>query len=909
MSRHRPAVPILVVPILVVLLAAVAPLRAQTPRPLTLDDYGPWARISGTSISPDGGWLGWVESPNEGDSRLFVRSTVDEREFTAVNGQSITFSDDGRRVAFLTTPPEGDRASGESRGPIVRTLHWIDLESGIEATAQGVRDHAFGAGGRYLAVHRDAADREAEHDGSDLLLHDLEAGTVVSLGNVSAFAFNDSGSRFAWLVDAAERAGNGLYLMETEGGRLRALDTRDAEFDDLAWNEAGDALVALRGTTPEGMTLRENTLVLVSGIGSGSPTVREWTPSGDAGAPSGLVLSELGATRWVTDDLVALGLKDQEPEFEDERADDDKPNVDVWHWNDDRLQSQQMVQAAGDRRFTYTAVYDVTGGHVVPLATPEMRRVDITDDGRWAIGRNDMAYRGDVTVAGGQVDLVRLDPRTGDRAPIASGVRRAMGSSPDGRFHLHVLDERVHLVDLESLETTDLTESTGIDFIDREFDVIAERPAYGLGGWTEGSEEVLLYTRFDVIAVPTDGGAPRNLTGGMGDREQIRFRLERLDPEEEWVDLDDALLSAYGERTKRSGWFALDAGSDPRPLLYGDEMLGGLRRAADGDRVVFTRQTFEQFPDLWVSDLDFASPRRMSDANPQIADFAWGRRVLVDYTDDRGHELQATLALPADYVEGERYPMVVYFYEKMSQRHHQFSQPVYDDRPHMSTYASNGYLVLMPDIVYEPGRPGSSALDDVVSAAQAVIDLGYADPDRIGLQGHSWGGYESSFIVTQTDMFAAVVTGAPLTNLMSMYNINYKSSGSGNGPILEWSQGRLGTTPWDDFDLFVSQSPIHHAQNISTPFLILHGTDDGAVDWNQGLEFYNAARRLEKEVILLSYPGEPHHLAREANQKDFQRRMMEYFDHHLRGVEAPEWIESGVPFLRKGQESRPKVVS
>lgn len=189
-----------------------------------------------------------------------------------------------------------------------------------------------------------------------------------------------------------------------------------------------------------------------------------------------------------------------------------------------------------------------------------------------------------------------------------------------------------------------------------------------------------------------------------------------------------------------------------------------------------------------------------------------------------------------------------------------------------------------------------------------MIDLGYADPDRIGLQGHSWGGYESSFIVTQTDMFAAVVTGAPLTNLMSMYNINYKSSGSGNGPILEWSQGRLGTTPWDDFELFVSQSPIHHAPGISTPFVILHGTDDGAVDWNQGLEFYNAARRLGKEVILLSYPGEPHHLAREANQKDFQTRMRQFFDHYLRGEPAPSWIEQGVPFLQKGREG-PKIIS
>jgi dipeptidyl aminopeptidase/acylaminoacyl peptidase len=318
--------------------------------------------------------------------------------------------------------------------------------------------------------------------------------------------------------------------------------------------------------------------------------------------------------------------------------------------------------------------------------------------------------------------------------------------------------------------------------------------------------------------------------------------------------------------------------------------------------VIFTQQTFEEFPDYWMSNLDFDNPRKFTDANPQLSDYAWGRRVLVEYTNQRGRRLHATLALPAGYQEGQQYPMIVYIYSLMSHRHHQFSMPVYDDRPHMSTYSSNGYLVLMPDIVYDAGHPGTSALDDVTSAVQRVIDLGYADPAAIGLQGHSWGGYESSFILTQTDMFAAVVTGAPLTNLMSMNNILYKRTGNLNGPILEWSQGRMGVSPWENFDQWVRESPIHHAENISTPFMILHGIEDGAVDWNQGLELYAAARRLGKEVILLSYPGEPHHLEVEANQKDFQIRMMQFFDHHLKGAPAPEWMVEGVPYLEKARE-------
>ena len=318
--------------------------------------------------------------------------------------------------------------------------------------------------------------------------------------------------------------------------------------------------------------------------------------------------------------------------------------------------------------------------------------------------------------------------------------------------------------------------------------------------------------------------------------------------------------------------------------------------------MIFTQQSFTEFPDYWVTNTAFEAPRKLTDANPFLKDYAWGSRVLVDYKNSKGQRLQGTLTLPAGYQQGKKYPMVVYIYEKMSNTHHNFSMPVYDDRPHMSTYASDGYLVLQPDIVYEIGKPGSSALDCVTAAVKKVIDLGYADPAHIGLQGHSWGGYESSFIVTQTDMFAAVVTGAPLTDLPSMYNILYKQTGTVNQGILETGQGRWGlnVNPWTAHDLIESQSPIHHVTKITTPFLILQGTADGAVDWNQGLEFFTAARRNGKNVILLSYPDEPHHLAKEENQKDFQTRMKQYFDHYLKGATAPKWMTDGVPQTQKG---------
>ena len=263
--------------------------------------------------------------------------------------------------------------------------------------------------------------------------------------------------------------------------------------------------------------------------------------------------------------------------------------------------------------------------------------------------------------------------------------------------------------------------------------------------------------------------------------------------------------------------------------------------------------------------------------------------------------LQGTLTLPAGYEKGKKYPMIVYQYEIMSNTHHTFSQAVYHYRPQMSTYASNGYIVMQPDVVYEIGKPGTSPLNCVLAATKKVIELGYADPKHIDLQGHSWGGYQSSFIVTQTDIFAAVVTGAPLTDYISMNNLLYKQSGSLNSAFLETGQGRMGenVTPYNSRELRVSQSPIERVRNIKTPFLILQGTADGAVDWNEGLEFFNAARRNGKQVIFLSYPNEPHHLAIKENQKDFQIRMKQYFDHYLMDKPAPKWMTDGLPQTKK----------
>ncbi len=886
------------------LVAGAASTSAQD-KVLNLDEYGDWNHIREVAISPDGHWTFFCYDPNEGDATCHVRELDGEISYTRSNASDPAFSDGSRWLGLIGSPTEeeADRLR-EQKKPVPVAFHLIDLGTGDSVVVEDAATFDFAEGGGYVAIRKSMGEGDDEHDGVDLVLRDLNSGVTQVFGNVSEHAFDESGRKLGYLVDAAGASGNGLYVADLTTQRIWPLSTDTLKYAQLSWNEDGTAIAALRGAKPDSMLQRTNQLVIATGFSSGDPEVDVYDPATDPGFPSGMVLSEYRALDWSdAGTILYLRLKEQErdPDFgedeDEDEEDEDEANVDVWHWADERLQSVQKVRESQARRRTWLAAFHVANERLVPLENDDMRRVIVPDEGRWAVGENDTAYRLDLTQQGGRGDFYRIDLRDGTTEPIIESVRLDMGMSPDGEWFLYLKNGEIFAHHLESGRVTNLSAVAGVDFLNREFDIVAERPAYGVGGWSADGSSVLLYQRYDIWSVPLEGGTATNLTGGIGDAEDIRFRIVDLDPEEEAVDLSEPLLlSAYGQWTKRSGYYRLRPGRNPEPLIFEDRMTGELQKADDTDRVIFTRQTFEEFPDYWVSSLEFEDSRKFTDANPQLSEYAWGSRVLVDFSNQAGERLQATLTLPAGYEEGQRYPMVVYIYSLMSQRHHQFSMPVYDDRPHMSTYASNGYLVLMPDIVYEAGHPGTSALDCVTNAVQRVIDLGYADPEAIGLQGHSWGGYESSFILTRTDMFAAVVTGAPLTNLMSMNNILYKRTGNLNGPILEWSQGRMGVSPWEDFDVWVRESPVHHAENIATPFMILHGTEDGAVDWNQGLELYAAARRLGKEPILLSYPGEPHHLAEEANQKDFQIRMKQFFDHHLKGEPAPDWMTEGVPY-------------
>ncbi len=763
--------------------------------------------------------------------------------------------------------------------------------------------------------------------GQDAVLLDLRTGRFQLLGSVADYAFNRSGTLLAYTVDAAVKDGNGLFVFDARDGRVTPLDNDAKNYNRPAWNDEGTALAVLKGAEVEKMRERDNVLIAFPDVpavlkdGDRAPKPAILDPAKAAGFPKGWVASDRSGLAWSDDGKrVFFGTKEQVPAPDTTRkSTDEAANVDVWNTNDDRVQSLQMVRAEQDRNFTFRAAFDVAAGKFIRLADETMRELDVAPDGVWAVGLDTRAYLRDEKVlpAG---DYYRVNTSTGERALIAKGQlvgRHVFGIHPRGTHFLYWKDGAIVAYDLAAGTAKPLGAGK-VNFTDTEYDHPGAKPSYGLAGYTSDGKGAIVNHRYDLWLVPLDGSAPRDLTNGFGTKNGVRFRLLRVEPPDpsrphaeaarQMFDLaKPQTLSAYGEWTKRSGYYEW-ANGKLKELVYEDASYGNPVKALKADVFLFTRQTFVEFPDLRVSGPGFKDPRKISDANPQQKDFLWGHRLLFDYQNKDGKRLQGILAIPDDYQPGEKRPMIVIFYEKNSQNMHNYSAPAYlpsmGRMPMQAT--SDGYLAMLPDVHFRTGNSHSDMLECVEAATQKVIEMGYADPKRIGVSGHSYSGEGAAFIGTMSKMFAAVGMGAGVVDLYNDFSMPWGwgygyQGGSGDTAFQYYlyDQGRWGFSPWDQPDKYRFESALTHVPNVTAPFLIMHGTADPTVGFINGLAFYNALRYNGKTAVLLAYPNEGHGLRGLANRRDLTIRFFEFFDHYLKGAPAPKWLTEGVTYLKK----------
>ncbi|MEK9136777.1 MAG: S9 family peptidase, partial [Bacteroidota bacterium] len=417
-----------------------------------------------------------------------------------------------------------------------------------------------------------------------------------------------------------------------------------------------------------------------------------------------------------------------------------KREVDIWHWNDPRIISNQKNRWKTVKEQTYRAVYHIETKQMVQLADSQMPVVDLTDNPSVTLGRSNVPYLKAITWDGEYNDLYIVNLKTGARTKVAARLGGPATLSPRGGFVLFYDDKNWFLHKVADGSTHNLTEPLTVAFYDEEDDTPDPPGPYGFGGWVDGESSVLLYDKYDLWQFSTETGKAQNVTDGFGRKNDLTFRIQKLDPDAKFYNQNERLLlTAYHNTKKYTAFYSATLGkTGVEKLVEGPKRFTFLLKARRADKILYTRQSYAEFPDIWVSDVALKGARKISDLNPQVSEFAWGSAELVDWQSLDGKPLQGVLIRPGNYKPGKRYPLLVYFYELSSQRLHEFNQVVVNHRPCFPFYASNGYAIFLPDVRFEIGRPGFSATKCIVPGVQKLIEMGVVDPKAIALHGHSW---------------------------------------------------------------------------------------------------------------------------------------------------------------------------
>jgi dienelactone hydrolase len=777
----------------------------------------------------------------------------------------------------------------------------------------------------------------------DLVIMNLITGKeAATVPDVTDFTITREGAVLICNVKPKDDDGAGVYAYAFGGpdpdkpGSIKldrvALAKGKARYSRMIWDENQRYFAFMVDTTTPSKDSGKLSLYLWDrkvpiDLKSDAPLAVEVLNSNTTtGLKDGCVFTDRGGLSFTEDGAkILIGVAPPQPvekEATGKEPKEEKAVVELWHWKDDFIQPMQKVRGNQDKLRTYTAVYHISDKRLVQIADKAMPTAFVSRDGKVALGSDDQPYRPLVAYDGNYADIYIVSTWDGSRRPLLKKHRFGVSLSPSGRYALFWDGKDWNSVALPGGTITNitkdvlLTKEAKAKFWNEDFDAPSLPPAYGVLGWTNDEYYVLLYDKYDVFEVSASGNGFRNLTQGIGRKASAQFRHVKLDPKEKSIDMSKPMLLRYEDLLNRDTGFALldpRGSKGPQPLAHDSSFLSFPTKAKRAGMMLLTAQKFYHYPDLFVTGPDFKEFYRVSDVNPHKDKFIWGKSEMVYYKSADGTPLQGVLIKPENFDPTKKYPMIVYIYERLSQNLHHFVTPKEGTSINPTFYASNGYLVLMPDIAYTIGSPGQSALKCVLPAIQAVCDMrlfdpkdpkkapqGFVDENAIGIQGHSWGGYQIAYMVTQTGRFKCAAAGAPVSNMTSAYDGIRWGSGLPRQFQYEKTQSRIGGSLWEYPMRFIENSPVFMADRVKTPLMILHNDQDDAVPWTQGIELYLALRRLGKEVYLFNYPGEKHGLTKKVNQLDYTMRMQQFFDHHLKGAPRPDWMEKGIPYTPRG---------
>ena len=909
------------------------PFLAQAQDQLTFEDVMKFEDITQSSISDQGNWLMYTVAPDRGDARVVVQSVSGTQKYELKLVSSPTMSSDETWVAARTQAALTHRLKDQRNAP-KNGMALLSLEDGSVERIDSVARFEFSNNGQWL-VYQKLQSKEVEELksknkrlGSPLRLRNVATQQEMSFDFVSEFAFDSLSAYLAFAVVDTSNAKNGLFVIYLDSQEQLPIEqTTFGLFSNLTWAPKTANLAYTTSSYNQEYLHSDAYLKLwdskrnsVSTLVAPDEVDQEYalrsrnqlvfTHDGDRlffglrdRAMVDLEMPDIAAEEFSENTELVEGAESVQGAENNEHLYDidaiiSGRGLDIWHGEDPLIKTQEIVTWDRRKNNLYTSVVHLgRKTKWVQLADKIMPEVRITHNSERVLGYNNQPYQREITWDGSYSNWYLVDVNSGDRTSLLTHYGSWPELSPSGQQVVWYADKHWYLHTVATNKTQNLTEALDVPFYNEDYDYPSEVPGYGVAGWTKGDEQVLIYDKFDIWSFTTRDGRSINITGGLGRADHRIFRVIDGDRSGNPVGKNgELLLSSYHDLRKNFGFYSTYLeDTKVTPLLEEDKKFTFVGKAKHSDAVLYKREAYDEFPNLWVaSDASFEAVKQHTQLHMDLKErWNWGTAELVDWLSTDGTFMQGVVIKPDNYDPNKRYPIMTYYYRFFTDRLHDFNEPKTNHRPVFAQYVSDDYVVFLPDVRFEIGRPGFAATKSVVPGIQKLVGMGIADSEKLGLHGHSWSGYQTAFIVTQTDIFDAAVSGAPVSNMTSAYGGIRWASGMARSFQYEKTQSRIGKTLVEAPLIYLENSPVFYADKITTPMLIQHGDDDGAVPWYQSIEMYIAMRRYNKDVIFLQYHGEPHHLQRFENKLDYAIRMKEYFDYYLKGEGEPEWIISG----------------
>ena len=773
----------------------------------------------------------------------------------------------------------------------------------------------------FVDVEKDAegddASAAATSEGTDLIVKKLATGKDKTFKLVSEYYFDKKATKLLIETTKNSKDTNSKAMVLLFNLQTEKVDTIAKMFNDAksyAFDEEGKqiAFVAERDSSSKAL----QKFYKLWYYASTQDSVKLLAEKNTVGMSLGKTISENATLQFSKDGAkLFFGVGPIKAPKDTNLVDFELARLDVWHYNDDYLQPQQLKQVDNELKRSYLTVFNLKDNKLLQLGDENLENGQLVNEGNanYVIGTTTKGNRVQSQWTGrGLQSAYIVNTNDGSKKEVFKNLEAFPQASPQGKYiyWYNPALKNYFVYSIETGITQNVTAKIKVPLYDTENDVPDYPSAAGMTGWTAMDESFLLNDEYDIWQVdPNATLAPKNITNGFGRKNKTRYDYVRLDAEKRFIDVDEnILLRSFNTLTKYAGYATkkVNVIDNPTTLSSSGVAYGQFAKAKNADVFLFQRST--PASNELYSTTNLTSATQLSDVAAQQKEYNWYTSELVKWKMFDGKMSEGLLFKPENFDPKKKYPVIFYFYERDADNLYRYSGPAPSASTiNVSYFTSNGYLVFDPNIYYKTGEPGQSAYNSVVSAAKHLSKFSWVDSTNMGLQGQSWGGYQIAWLVTRTNMFKAAGAGAPVSNMTSAYGGIRWGTGLNRQFQYEKSQSRIGATLWQRQDLYIKNSPIFAADKVTTPLLIMHNDADGAVPWYQGIEYFTALRRLNKKVWMLQYNGEDHNLVERKNRKDLSVRLSQFFDYYLKDAKPAKWLKDGLPATEKGKDWGLKV--